>query len=261
VITPGLCIFIKFSNVVVVGITMCTREGGRDKMPPGLDGLSDYVLDRILFHLADDVADLLHLSRASKRYYSTVLGADSAWKRAYVLSFGTLEHLLSAPGATTPATSITASTSNTLYPQHTWLERYKARFAEEGRKRRQLAAAQLLKARSAVQALEQLVHQLSHILQKEKKEMRHRSESLFTLRALMQAGELQPAHTYWAPTAVTQAHGSVVVQVPQNASERERELQNTLAVSNLESTKLERMLAANKEKLRLAKLRLQALQP
>ena len=230
-------------------------------MTSSLDNLSDSILQCILFHLAEDIADLLHLSRASKRYHAAVVGADNAWKRAYELSFDNMK--VPSPSA---AKTATASSSSLLEKGSTseptsWLNRYKDRFEEEGFKRRQLAAARLLKAQSTMQTLEQNVYRLAHALQHEKQQLEHFSQLLTTLQAAMHAEKVQDAHTYWVPTAVTRSSGSLVVQVPQNALEREQELKNKIAVGELECTKLERMLTAKRAELKTAKLRLQALQP
>lgn len=231
-------------------------------MTSSLDNLSDSILQCILFHLAEDIADLLHLSRASKRYHAVVIGADNAWKRAYELSFDKAK--VPSPSSSNAKTATASSSSllekgSALEPTP-WLSRYKARFAEEGFKRRQLAAARLLKAQSAMQTLEQHIYRWALALQHEKQELEHSSKILATLQAALHAEKVQDAHTYWVPKAVTRSSGSVVVQVPQNALEREQELKNKIAVGELECTKLERMLTAKREELKTAKLRVQALQ-
>ncbi|KAL4537883.1 hypothetical protein Ndes2526B_g04256 [Nannochloris sp. 'desiccata'] len=227
-------------------------------MPPCLDNLSDNVLHCVLFHLADDIADLLHLSRANKRYNAAVLGADNAWKRAYELSYGSLGQLPTPVVAT-----VTASSHHPAVPlePQTWLGKYKDRLIEHGFKRRQLAAARLLKAQSTVQTLEQQVYRLAQTLRQEKQELKRLTDLLATLRAAIQSEEVHEAHTYWVPTAVTRAQGSLVVQAPQNALERKRELESKVAVGELECTKLEKMITARRAELQKAKVRLQVLQP
>lgn len=229
-------------------------------MPPCLDNLSDNLLQCILFHLADDIADLLHLSRASKRYNIAVIGAENAWKRAYELSYGSLEQLPTPVPVTATATSSSHQTAVSIKPQ-TWLDKYKARFAEQDFKRKQIVAARLLKARSTVQTLEQQVYRLAQTLRQEKQKLKRNSDLLTSLQAAIQAEEVQEAHTYWVPTAITRAQGSLIIQAPQNAIERERELKSDAAVGELECTKIEKMLAARRAEVQKAKLRLQALQP
>jgi len=229
-------------------------------MPPCLDNLGDNVLKFILFHLADDITDLLHLSRASKRYNVAVTGADNAWKRAYELSYGSLEQLPTPVPVTATATSSSRHPAASIEPQ-TWLGKYKARFAEQSFKRRQIAAARLLKAQSTVQILEQQVYRLAQTLRQEKQKLKRISGHLATLQAAIQAEKVQEAHTYWVPTAVTRSQGSLIVQKPQNALERKRELESEVAVGELECTKIEKMMAARRAELQKAKLRLQALQP
>ena len=220
------------------------------RLAPSLDSLSDAALECMLKKLvSEDVQDLLRFSRTSKRYNVVVLGAENVWKAAYDAHFGPLPSVDSAASA---ATSSTCSS---------WHARYKHQFLEHATHRRRKLAARRLKATSAVQTLEQEIYRLSNSLSAEQHTLQTRKEQLETLESAQKAALMQHAHIYWVPVAVMRAQGSVVMQLPQDAEERERTLQEKVSLGNFEVEKLTKMLAARIKALDTARAKLGALQP
>ena len=222
----------------------------RDAKPPCLDTIGGDAFQQILVYLADNVQDLLRFSRVSKRYSKAVYAADEAWKRAFDISFGV-----------EPSTSDATASTSTTCPRTPWLERYKTKFLEAALRMRQKLAARRLKVSSAVQTLEQEVYRLEQNFKKETRSLHALRQKFAALEAAKRADMVKEAHEYWAPVAVTRAQGSVVMQLPQNADELQRDMQESIAISNLECEKLKNMLVVRKKALETAKTKLGALQP
>ncbi|PRW50931.1 alpha beta hydrolase [Chlorella sorokiniana] len=181
------------------------------------------------------------------------------WANQVIMFLNGAQPVRAAAGAGAAAAAA-AQTSESS----SWRERFKTRYVEEARKQRLKRQARRLKAESTLQVLRLDVHRLEQALVQEQRQLPQLQAQLAALqKARQQASAAALAQVYWQPVAVQQAHGQGVaaVQQPLDAEGAEQDLQQRVAVSQLEVRKLTAALQAARRRAGEAQRKLQALLP